>query len=174
MPKEIIEKSANSELVVELIQLLEQEASLIETFLALLEEQQAALVQNDLEAINRVTNLQRKKAAEGGKLSRRRDELIGRISEIYDGTANISISRLINLVSSGQAHDLSRIKDTILDLSEKVNKVKTQNELLINQSRENIKATMELLGRIKTPQTQYQKEGRTDGPTASVALDRRA
>lgn len=174
MPKEIMEKSADSELVLELIQVLEREASLIETFLELLEQQQKALVQNDLGELNRVTDLQRKKIAESAELSRRREKLIGEISEVYDVRNDINISKLISLVSSGRADELSRIKDNILDLNDKVVMVRNQNELLIEQSRENIRMTMELLGKIKSPQYNYKKEGQAAGHDASLAMDRRA
>jgi hypothetical protein len=174
MPKELIENSADSELVLELIQVLEREASLIETFLELLERQQKALVQNDLEELNRVTDLQRKKVAESAELSRRREKLIGEISEVCNERDDINITRLISLVSSGQADELSRIKDNILELNGKVAKVRTQNEALIEQSRENIRMTMEMLSRIKSPQSNYHNKGQTGGGDASLAMDRRA
>ncbi len=174
MPKELIENSADSELVLELIQVLEREASLIETFIDLLEQQQKALVQNDIAELNRVTDLQRKRVAESAELSRRREKLIGQISEVYDEKDDINITRLISLVSAGHANDLSRIKDNILELNDKVAKVRNQNELLIEQSRENIRVTMEILGNIKSPQYNYKKEGRTAGSDASLAMDRRA
>ena len=71
MPKTIIEQSSNSELVHELIEVLKEEASLFETFLELLEEQQKALVKNDLNGINRITELQREKAVSSRRLSKR-------------------------------------------------------------------------------------------------------
>ncbi len=173
MPKELIENSADSELVLELIQVLEREASLIETFLDLLERQQKALVQNDIAELNRVTDLQRKKVAESAELSRRREKLIGQISDVYDEQDNINISKLISLVSAGHADNLSRIKDNILDLNDKVATVRSQNELLIEQSRKNIRVTMEILGKIKSPQYSYEKEGRAAGNDTSLAMDRR-
>lgn len=173
MPKEIMDRSSESELVLELIQVLEREASLIETFLELLEQQQKALVQNDLEGLNRVTDRQRKMVAESTELSRRREKLIGLISEVYDEENDINISKLITLVSSGRADELSRIKDNILELNDKVVRVRNQNEMLIEQSRENIRMTMELLGKIKSPQYNYKKEGQAGGADASLAMDRR-
>lgn len=174
MPKEIIEKSSNSELLMELIGTLEKEASLFETFLELLEKQQKALIENDVSPLNQITQLQKEKLVAGGRLAGIREKVIGKLALEHKMTGDITIGKLIKCVPSGQAPILEQIRKTILDLYERIARVRSQNAMLIDRSRENIMKTMELLGRFKVSCNNYQKEGKTDNVQTSLALDRRA
>ena len=174
MPNELIEKSSNSELIMELIGTLNKEASLFETFLELLEKQQKALVENDVSSLNYVTERQREKIIEGGILARKREEVIGKLALEHSMTGDLTIGKLIESVASGQATVLEQIRGTILDLNEKIGKVRSQNEMLINRSRENIMKTMELLGRFKISSNNYQKKGKIEKIQTNILLDRRA
>jgi len=174
MPKEVLENSSNSELVLELIEVLEREASLFETFLELLERQQQALVTNDLDAINDVTLKQREKTVESAALARRREELVRELSSDGNTAENLTISKLIETVSSGPAAELERLRGNILGMNEKIEKVRSQNCMLIDNSRKNIMKTMEMLGRIRRPDNGYRKEGQASRADANIALDRRA
>ncbi|MCX6827317.1 MAG: flagellar protein FlgN [candidate division Zixibacteria bacterium] len=173
MPKEIIESSSNSELVLELVELLRKEASLFETFLELLERQQKALVKNDISVLNEITERQREKIVETRILAERREILVKRLSARGDLRENLTITRLIESVSSNQAMILEELRQTIFDLNEKISKIRTQNEMLINHSRENIMKTMELLGRIKISDHNYHSEGKLKSVPTNLALDRR-
>ncbi len=173
MPKQV-PNSSNSELVMELLQVLEKEASLFETFLDLLEKQQQALVKNELDEINRLTELQRERVVESTILSRRREKLAERLASDGIAAGDLTISRLIETVSSGQAAELRHVKEAILELYEKIMKVRSQNEMLIDRSRENISQTMAMLGRIGKPDPNYRREGGVSPNDNALALDRRA
>lgn len=174
MPKDIIEKSSNSELLMELIGILKKEASLFETFLELLEKQQKALIDNDVSALNQITQLQKEKLVEGGRLAGTREEVIGKLALEHKMTGDITVGKLISSVSSGHAPVLEQIRRIILDLYDKIVTVRSQNAMLIDRSRENIMKTMELLGRFKVSHNNYRKEGKADRIQTSLALDRRA
>ncbi|RKX29402.1 MAG: hypothetical protein DRP46_07195 [Candidatus Zixiibacteriota bacterium] len=174
MPKKNNENSSNSELVRELIETLEKEAALFETFLELLEQQQKALVENDIIMLNRMTECQREKLIETGNLARKRETIISRLTAEESMTGDLTISKLIESVSPGQANMLEILREMILDLNEKILKTRSQNEMLINRSRENIVKTMELLGRFKVPGNNYGGEGKMNTVQTNIALDRRA
>ncbi|MCP4704978.1 MAG: flagellar protein FlgN [candidate division Zixibacteria bacterium] len=174
MPNIITEESSNSKLVHELIDILKEEASLFETFLELLEEQQQALVENDLERINRITGLQREKAAESRRLINRREDVIGKLTLDGASSEDLTISRLIDSVASGQAIVLGQLRNSILDLNEKITNVRNQNVMLINRSRENIVKTVELISRIGAPNATYQDKGKVESIRNNIAVDRRA
>lgn len=174
MPKEISENSSNSEPLFELIDVLKKEASLFETFLELLEKQQKALVANDIDRLNEVTELQRDRIAQSGALARKREALIKKLASEQSAAEDLTISRLMDSVAPGQASMLEALRETIIDLNEKIMKVRSQNEMLINRSRENIVKTMELLGRFKVPNGNYQNEGKINAAQTNLALDRRA
>ncbi len=174
MPNIITEKSSNSQLVYELIEILKEEASLFETFLDLLEKQQRALVENDLEEINRITGLQREKAMESRRLIKRREDVIGKLTLDGASSEDLTISRLIDSVASGQAIVLGQLRNSILDLNEKITNVRNQNTMLINRSQENIAKTMELISRIGAPNSSYQSQGKVECMRTNIAVDRRA
>lgn len=174
MPNMITENSSKSELVLELIDVLKKETSLFETFLSLLERQQRALVENDLTGLNQVTELQREKIIEGGLLSGRREKVLALLERQENVMEDLTISKLIETVSSGAATALEQLRDTILDLHGRIRKVRSQNEMLINKSRENILKTLDLLGRFKIPGGGYQAGGTMKTGSTNLALDRRA
>ena len=174
MPNIITDKSSNSKLVYELIEILKEEAYLFETFLDLLEKQQRALVKNDLEEINRITDLQREKAVASRRLINRREEVIGKLTLDGASSEDITISRLIDSVASGQAIVLGQLRNSILDLNNKITDVRNQNAMLINRSRENIVKTMELISRIGAPDNGYQKKGKVEHMSTNIIVDRRA
>ncbi len=174
MPKEITDRSSNSERVHKLIEVLKREASLFEAFLELLERQQQALVQNDVAAINETTELQRERVIEAGILAKKREAIVQELANDYDARQDITISHLIESVASGPGELLSSLRDTILDLNDRITKVRSQNEMLIDHSREIIMKTMELLARIKMPDDSYHSEGKHNRAQTSLALDRRA
>ncbi|MFH2035021.1 MAG: flagellar protein FlgN [Candidatus Zixiibacteriota bacterium] len=174
MPNELVENSSNSELVLELIGVLNKETSLFETFLELLELQQKALVENDLKSLNQITERQREKTIESNILARKRENVIGKLALEQKLTGDLTISNLIETVQSNQAGILSQLRDTILGLNEKIGTIRSQNTVLINRSRDNIMKTMELLGRFKLPANNYKQKGTLDQPNTNVVLDRRA
>lgn len=174
MPNTINENSSNSELVQELIEVLKKEASLFETFMELLERQQEALVKNDVTTLNEITELQREKTIESRILARQREAITGRLASEHSTAENLTVSRLVASAPPGHAGMLERLRETILDLNEKISKIRSQNEMLINRSRENIMKTMELLGRFKVPKNGYHGNGKISSPPSNLALDRRA
>jgi hypothetical protein len=174
MPNELLEKSSNSELIMELIGILNKEASLFETFLELLEKQQDALVNNDVSTLNHITERQREKTIECNILRRKREEVIGKLASEQSMTGDLTISKLVETVSSGQATILEQLRNTILELNDKISSVRSQNKMLINRSRENIMKTMELLGQFKMPESNYQNGGKLNKTNTNIVLDRRA
>lgn len=174
MPNQINEDSSNSELVQELIKVLKKEASLFETFLELLDRQQQVLVRGDIDELNKITELLREKTINSSILARKREEIIRRLSSETNLTDNLTVSRLIDSVPPGQASVLEQIRETILDLNEKINRTRTQNEMLINRSRDNIMKTMELLTQFGKPGKNYHRGGKTESSQNNLAMDRRA
>ncbi len=174
MPTLIKENSSNSALVMDLVGVLKEEASLFETFLELLEDQQRALVSHDLATINDITMMQNKMIMEGAKLTAKREAVTEQITMVNGWEENMIISSLIESVSQEKAVQLEALRDDLLDLHTKIGKIRSQNEMLVNRSRENIDKTLELIGNIKAPDGRYHKEGKLNKATASLALDRRA
>ncbi len=157
-----------------LIDILGKEAALFESFLELLEQQQKMLVENDVEGLNRVTERQREKLIESRLLNRQREELIEQIKQANAVEGDLNVSRLLEMVDEEHADRLSKLREVILKLNDKITTVRNQNAMLLNRSREYIAKTMEMLSRIHTPEGAYAPTGGTTEPVAHVAVDRRA
>ncbi|HWR81838.1 MAG TPA: flagellar protein FlgN [Candidatus Deferrimicrobium sp.] len=157
-----------------LIDILTREATLFESFLELLEQQRQALVANDVDHLNRITELQREKLIESRLLDRRREEAIAQIRAAGAVDTDLTITRLLEMVEGDQAQELSRLRDLILSLSDSINHTRDQNAMLLNRSREYIARTMSLLSRISSPGSVYGSGGAEQSHVSAVAVDRRA
>lgn len=157
-----------------LIDIIGKEAALFESFLDLLEKQQEMLVNNDVGGLNRITDLQREKLVESQILNRQREELVGQIKLAKAVEGDLNVTRLLQMVDQDQAQQLTRLRNLLLILNEKITKTRNQNAMLLNRSREYIAKTMEMLSRISAPGGTYEPSGAEPERLANVAVDRRA
>jgi flagellar biosynthesis/type III secretory pathway chaperone len=157
-----------------LIDILRKEATLFESFLDLLEQQQRMLVENDVEELNRITDLQREKLIESQILNQQREEVIEQIKVTNAIEGDLNVTRLLEIVDRDHADQLAKLRNLILNLTEKITHTRNQNAMLLNRSREYIAKTMEMLSRIHNPGTTYTAPGTERGQAATVAVDRRA
>lgn len=157
-----------------LIDVIGREALVFESFLELLEQQQEMLVKNDVDGLNRVTDLQREKLVESQLLNKQRQELVEQIKLENDIEGDLNVSRLLELVDEDQAARLQRLQRLILGLNDQITQVRNQNAMLLNRSREYILKTMEMLSKINSPDSTYSRPGATSDRQRNVAVDRRA
>ncbi|HOD65426.1 MAG TPA: flagellar export chaperone FlgN [candidate division Zixibacteria bacterium] len=157
-----------------LIDIIGREAALFERFLLLLERQQRALVANDQEELTRVTDLQRETLAESRRLHEEREGVLADIRRTNAIEGDLTVTRLVAMVDADRADRLAALRGTILDLNERILRLRNQNVLLLNRSREYIRRTMELLSRIASPRAEtYAPAGAAGAEARTVALDRR-
>ncbi|UCG61966.1 MAG: flagellar protein FlgN [Candidatus Zixiibacteriota bacterium] len=157
-----------------LIEIIGREATIFEAFLELLEQQQKMLVTNDVDGLNRITDLQREKLVESQLLNKKRQELIQQIKVANDIEGDLNVSRLLEIVDEGQADRLQRLQRVILSLNDKITETRNQNAMLLNRSREYILKTMEMLSKINSPDSTYSAPGKKTARELNVAVDRRA
>jgi len=157
-----------------LIDILGKEAALFESFLELLERQRELLVKDDVEELNKITDLQREKLVESRILNRQREELVEKIKVANAIEDDLNVTRLLEMVDKGRADQLAKLRNLILNLSEKITTTRNQNAMLLNQSREYIAKTMEMLSRIQSPSGAYAPRDDRKQRMANVAVDRRA
>jgi hypothetical protein len=157
-----------------LIEIIGREAGLFESFLALLEQQQTMLVNNDLDGLNNVTDRQREKLVESQLLNREREQLIQRIKAANAIEGDLNVTRLLEMVDENQAARLLQLKSLIYDLHDQISHVRNQNALLLNRSRQYIGKMMEMLSRVNSPEGTYSSSGVTACGESTVAVDRRA
>ena len=157
-----------------LIDIIAREADLFEAFLDLLEQQQKALVENDAESLTRITQRQHEKTVEGRLLEKKRDELVVEIKADKSIDGDLTVSRLLEMVDDQHATRLKTLRELIGDLNEKILKVRNQNAMLLNRSREYIKTTIDMLSRVGSPKGNYTNAGEKHSGRMNIMMDRRA
>lgn len=157
----------------QLIQVISDEALLFEDFLQLLDCQKEALVANDTDRLNQVTQLQQKKLSECHALDRRREKVIAAIKADNAIEGDVTVTRLIEYADEDQSHRLTLLRDTILSLNERINETRDTNAMLLNRSREYISRIMNMLARLHAPNGNYGRSGAARQESAALAVDRR-
>ncbi|MFH1687358.1 MAG: flagellar protein FlgN [bacterium] len=163
-----------SDAVEKLIDVIGQEAALFESFLDLLEQQQQALVTNDVDCLGRITDALREKTVHNQILNRQREEIIDDIRRVNAIEGDLSVGRLLALVEHQQADQLRHLRQVIFELHDKITDTRNHNATLINRSREYVAKTMSLLAKVGKPGSAYAATGASDTPDHTVAVDWRA
>jgi len=156
-----------------LIQVISREALVFEEFLELLDHQKEALVANDTERLNEVTRLQQKKLLESRALNQSREDVIAVIKETNDIVGDLTVSRLLDYADEDQSQRLTKLKDAIRALDDRINEARNTNAMLLNRSREFISRTMSMLSQLNGPERTYSCNGVASKETSSVVVDRR-
>lgn len=157
-----------------LVRILAKEVELFETFLSLLQRQQELLVANDRDGLTALTETLREKTIESQLLNRQREEEVERIKVVNAIEGNLNVTRLLELVDSTKADQLTRLRDLVYSLHDKITETRNQNALLINRSRESIARMMELLSRVNGSRPTYARDGGDTQMSDNVAVDRSA
>ena len=157
-----------------LIGTIGSEATLFESFLGLLQRQQAMLVADDADGLNEVTADMREKLVASSLLAERRERLVEEIRSANAIEGDLDVTRLIDIVDQNQADQLLRLRIVITSLNEKINHARDHNATLLNRSREYIFRMMNMLSKMNNPQPAYTPAGRAPSGTQNVAMDRRA
>ncbi len=157
----------------QLIDIIGREATLFESFLALLENQQEMLIANDAEGLNEVTAQLRDKVHESAMLNKQREELVEQIRRDKSIEGDLNVTRLLDLVDDGQARQLIRLRELITALNDKITTTRNQNAMLLNQSREYIGKMMSMLSKLSHPEPAYSATGTGKQSSYNVAVDRR-
>lgn len=163
--------------VLQLIKLIGEEVVIFSTFLEYLNQQQEALVANDLEGLERVTAQQEELAQRTNEIEQQRKQLVARISnDLHRNEDDLNLTELTKLVSAQQSEELHTLQETLLNLHSQISEQKSQNDFLIRKSMEYINGTMVALGLSNAAQSQnYTADPAPPKSTRAAALvDRRA
>ncbi len=157
-----------------LIDIIAREADLFESFLDLLEQQQRALVENDVDSLTLITERQHEKTIEARLIEKKREELVEKIKADRSIDGDLTMNRLLGMIDSQHATRLKNLRELIYDLNDKILKVRNQNAMLLNRSREYIRTTMDMLSRVGNPKGNYTNSGEEQSGRMNLVMDRRA
>lgn len=148
-------------LIVKLIEIINAEIRCFHRLLELLREEQAAIVGDDLEGIERSVLSQQNVATEAQMLEAERvqvgEELSNRLNM---EPGNFNLVRLLDVVESSQGEELSRMRETLLELNEKIRMTNENNAFLVRQSMRYTERCLDILTGQPTGQRMYGQFGR--------------
>jgi ferritin len=163
--------------ILRLIKLIGEEVVIFQNFLDYLNQQQEALVANDIDALEHVTAQQEELAHKTTEIEQQRREIVAEISsDLNRSQADLNLTELTKLVSGQQSEELHTLQETLLNLHAQITEQKTQNDFLIRKSMEYLNTTMVQLGLADSTHSQsYSAEPVPPRKSRAAALvDRRA
>jgi flagellar biosynthesis/type III secretory pathway chaperone len=155
-----------------LISVIGEEAVLFEKFLLLLENQQEALIANRADDVKAITAQLQHVVTRSQKLEEKRMRVVDEI-RCHSGSADLNVSRICDMADAERSVQLRHLRDTVLSLYGRIEETRMRNGLLIEQSLEQIRFTLEMIGKIPAQQELYQKQGALTKASASLGVDRR-
>jgi flagellar biosynthesis/type III secretory pathway chaperone len=156
-----------------LISVIGDEAVLFEKFLELLERQQEALIANDTDTLKTVTAQLQQVVMQSQRLERERIEAIEEIRHNGGGDGDLNVSTICDMADPERSVQLRAFRSTILDLYGRIEEARMRNGLLIEQSMEQIRNTVDMIGRIPVRKECYRKHGGVSGDVQRLGVDRR-
>ncbi|MEZ5359438.1 MAG: flagellar protein FlgN [Candidatus Zixiibacteriota bacterium] len=156
-----------------LITVIGEEAVLFEQFLAMLERQQYALIHNHVDDIQTVTSELQKIVLQSQKLETARADIVEEIRQHGGTQDDLTVSRICDMADENRSLQLKSLRETVLNLYSRIEETRMRNGLLIQQSMEQIRNTMEMIGRIPSQKSNYHGKGAVSREYAPVGVDRR-
>ena len=150
-------------LILKLVEVINDEVRIFNELLETLQHEQAALVADDLEAIETAATKKQVAVMAGRELEARRTVLVSELS----GALNVSpqkadLACLIDALDGGEeGEELARMREVMLELNGKIRDTNENNAFLIRQSMRYTDRCLDILTGQPVSQRTYGKFGRT-------------
>tara|TARA_B100001123_G_scaffold255513_1_gene284981 strand:- start:241 stop:744 length:504 start_codon:yes stop_codon:yes gene_type:complete len=149
-------------LVVRLIEIINAEIRSFNQLLELLQAEQVAIVDDDVEGIEASVAQQQEISGEAQMLEAERIQVTGEMSSCLGlEPESLSLNRLIQLLERNQGEELAGMRGVLLDLNAKIRKANENNAFLIRQSMRYTDRCLDILTGQPVSQRTYGKFGRT-------------
>ena len=158
-------------LVLKLIEIVNAEIRSFNHLLELLQQEQAAIVADDLEGIESSIAAQKEVAAEAQALEAGRIQVVEKVTRRLNmEPGNATLARLLEVLEKQQGEELARMRETLLELNEKIRATNENNAFLIRQSTRYTERCLEILAGNPGGQGMYGQFGkaRRNGSSSSV------
>ncbi len=129
-----------------LIKVVSREVEHLDRLLALMTEQQVQLVEGNVPAVEDNVRQQEQMLQRSHELERERKRLLDQLSAHVPSEADaLTLTRLSTLLSGTYAERLDKLRTTLMSTATNIQRVRRQNELLIDRSMMHIRETIRLL-----------------------------
>lgn len=121
--------------VVKLIEIVNAEIRVFNRLLEVLQQEQRALCEDDLPAIEACVVCKKEAAEEARRLETERLLVVQKISRrLAVEPENCTLSRLVEVVEGWQGEELARMRETVIELNKRIRTTNESNAFLIRQS----------------------------------------
>ncbi|MFC1525845.1 flagella synthesis protein FlgN [Candidatus Latescibacterota bacterium] len=152
---------AGKSLVVQLVEVVNEEVRVFQELLDHLHQEQAAIVNDDVETIEGVAAAKAELVETAKRLEGERQDLLQHLSESLNmAPGGVDLVRLIETVESHHGEELARMRETLLDLNQKIRDTNHNNGYLIRQSMRYTDRCLEILTGNPQDRGLYGKFGR--------------
>lgn len=155
-----------------LISIIGEEAKLFEKFLELLESQQSALIESDADKINDVTADLQRIVTSSQQLERDRAGAVENIRNLDCAKGNLDVAKICEMADGQRAIQLKNLRETILGLYSRIEETRMRNGLLVEQSSDQIRHTLEVLGRVPAQKQAYGNLGNVRTEYNPIGINR--
>ena len=165
----------NDLLVVKLIETINAEIRLFHELLKLLRQEQAAIVEDDLEGIDASVAQQHEIAAAAQLLEAERIQVVEELSNWFNmEQGNRNLGRLIGVLESKRGEELAHMRQTLLDLNQKIRATNENNAFLVRQSMRYTERCLDILSGQPGGQNIYGQFGKVRKSNLRSVLNRTA
>jgi flagellar biosynthesis/type III secretory pathway chaperone len=153
---------AGKSLVVQLIEVVNDEVRVFHDLLELLNQEQAAIVEDRAEAIEAVAAQKVEMVETARHLEGERLSLVRQLSESLNmAPGSVDLARLIDAVESHHGAELARMREALLEVNQKIRDTNENNAFLIRQSLRYTERCLDILTGHPQDRGLYGKFGRT-------------
>ena len=149
-------------LIEELITTLDQENEIYESLIPINEKKTQIIINNDLEALQEITNTEQEIVQKINALEAKRQEVIINIGTVINhNPGTLTLKNLIRLLDKqpGEQEQLSIIHDKLQKTVHRLQEINLQNQSLIEQSLEMIEFNMNFIQSTRmSPGNNYNKD----------------
>lgn len=154
----------------DMIDVLTREVDLLGRLHSVLQDQQAALVKGDVEAIRLSVEAQIEVLKTVAQLEERRKSAIRALEGSSDGEA-VKLETLIADAPDSEASKLREIRTSLMEILEGIGNVNRHNNMLIGQSLSYIDSTLRMIAGEEESSKVYTADGRIKGTTGRIGID---
>jgi len=157
----------------ELITLLREQAEDFSDLAALASEKSEAIVKNDIEHLQKITNIENALVGKNQKADRRRIQLMNDVATVLNSnTDTLTISHLIELLDGQPGRDeLAEVGVSLREAADELKRLNEQNRILIENSLEYIDFSMNVMRSTQATPSYFTPEGEEMPGAASTFFD---
>lgn len=154
----------NNSNLVKLIALINGEIRTFHQLLELLQEEQKAIVDDDIESIQRSVVAQESLALHAKELEVQRIQLVAEVAKDLDlGEGNVTLAKLMDVLEGPQSEELGRMRATVMKLNQRIRETNENNAFLIRQSVRYTERCIDILAGQPIARGMYGQSGRVRG-----------